>query len=236
MVDNMPCHVAVVMDGNGRWAMERGLPRVAGHRTGLAAARTIIEESVALDIKYLTLYAFSTENWQRPRDEVDYLMRLPAEFWRKEQKLFAERDIRINIIGDISALPEHARRVLLEAMSLTKDRTKLTVNLALNYGGRAEILRAAKLYAKRDPDGVGGEELFNDCLYTAKMPDPDLLIRSGGEKRLSNFLLWQCAYTEIVFCETYWPDFGATHYREALAEYQRRQRRRGGLVVKEARP
>jgi len=229
MVDNLPNHVAIVMDGNGRWATARGLPRVAGHRAGLATARTIIEESATLGVKYLTLYAFSTENWQRPPDEVDYLMRLPAEFWRKEQKLFADREIRINVIGDLSALPAHTRDVMVEAMHLTQDRTKLTVNLALNYGGRAEILRAVKLFAEIDPLGVGGEKLFSECLYTAQMPDPDLFIRSGGEKRLSNFLLWQSAYAEFVFCDTYWPDYTVTHFREALADYQRRQRRRGGL-------
>ncbi|MBS3939229.1 MAG: di-trans,poly-cis-decaprenylcistransferase [Peptococcaceae bacterium] len=230
MVDKIPRHVAIVMDGNGRWAQKRGLPRMAGHRAGLSAARIAIEECAALNIQYLTLYAFSTENWQRPRAEVEYLMSLPEEFWRKERKFFEERELRLNILGDMSGLPETTRRVLLEAMSTTNERTKLTVNLAMNYGGRAEILRAAKLYALRFPDGSGDESAFAKCLYTADMPDPDLLIRSGGEKRLSNFLLWQCAYAEIVFSDTYWPDFGARQFRDAVAEFQKRQRRHGGLL------
>ncbi|MBS3872661.1 MAG: di-trans,poly-cis-decaprenylcistransferase [Firmicutes bacterium] len=235
-ISNLPCHVAIVMDGNGRWAERRGLPRVAGHRAGLAAARTIITESARLGIKFLTLYTFSTENWQRPREEVDFLMRLPEEFWRKEKKMLEERDVRINVLGDIAGLPEATRRVTLEAMSATKDRQGMTVNLALNYGSRAEILRAARLYAERFPDASGDEAAFAQCLYSAGMPDPDLLLRPGGEKRLSNFLLWQAAYAEIVFSDVNWPDYGVKHYHAALVEYQKRNRRRGRVWSRGAKP
>lgn len=235
-INKLPLHVAIVMDGNGRWAERRGLPRMAGHRAGLVAARTIIAESARLGIKFLTLYTFSTENWQRPREEVDFLMRLPEEFWRKERKLLQEQDVRLNVLGDISGLPEATRRVTLEAMSATKDHGGMTVNLALNYGSRAEILRAARLYAERFPDGSGDEADFAQGLYSKDMPDPDLLLRPGGEKRLSNFLLWQCAYTEIVFSDVNWPDYGVKHYHAALVEYQKRNRRRGGTTSRGAKP
>jgi len=235
-LSKLPLHVAIVMDGNGRWAERRGLPRMAGHRAGLAAARTIIAESARLGIKFLTLYTFSTENWQRPREEVDFLMRLPEEFWRKERKQLEAQDVRLNVLGDISGLPEATRRVTLEAMSATKEHRGLTVNLALNYGSRAEILRAARLYAERFPDGSGDEAAFAQGLYSKDMPDPDLLLRPGGEKRLSNFLLWQCAYTEIIFSDVHWPDYGVKHYHAALVEYQKRNRRRGGTTSRGAKP
>lgn len=228
-LENIPVHIAIVMDGNGRWAAKRGLPRVAGHRAGLDAARTIMEEAARLGVKYLTLYTFSTENWKRPQEEVDFIMSLPEEFWTRDRSRIDEQDIRLTILGDLDGLPESTKRVSLEAMEATRDRKGLTVNLALNYGGRDEIVRAAKAFATAYPDGVGTEQDFATFLYTGNMPDPDLLIRPGAEKRISNFLLWQLAYTELVFTDCLWPDFNIKHLQEAILEYQSRDRRRGGL-------
>lgn len=225
----IPVHIAIVMDGNGRWAAKRGLPRVAGHRAGLDSARTIMEESARLGVKYLTLYTFSTENWKRPQEEVDFIMSLPEEFWTRDRSRIDERDIRLNILGDLDGLPESTRRVSLEAMDATHNRKGLTVNLALNYGGRDEIVRAAKEFVKAYPDGTGSEQDFAKFLYTADMPDPDLLIRPGAERRISNFLLWQLAYTEMVFTDCLWPDFDAKQLHDAILDYQTRDRRRGGL-------
>jgi len=227
--DRIPAHIAIVMDGNGRWAQKRGLPRIAGHRAGLESARVVIEEASALGVKYLTLYTFSTENWKRPKDEVDFIMSLPEEFWRRDRDRILCNAIRLNILGDLDGLPEHTRRVSLEAMEATSEHRGLVVSLAMNYGGRAEILRAARLFAAAHPHGNGTEADFAKYLYTADMPDPDLLIRPGAEKRISNYLLWQLAYAEMVFSDSLWPDFSATHLREAIIEYQGRHRRRGGL-------
>ncbi|KAF0195448.1 MAG: undecaprenyl diphosphate synthase [Bacillota bacterium] len=227
----IPMHIAIVMDGNGRWAAKRGLPRVAGHRAGLDSARAIMEESVRLGVKYLTLYTFSTENWKRPQEEVDFIMSLPEEFWTRDRSSIDEMDIRLNILGDLDGLSESTRRVSLEAMGATHKRKGLTVNLALNYGGRAEIIRAANAFAKAYPTGEGSEQDFAKFLYTSDMPDPDLLIRPGAEKRISNFLLWQLAYTEMVFTDCLWPDFNVKQFQDAILEYQTRDRRRGGLKV-----
>lgn len=227
----IPVHIAIVMDGNGRWATKRGLPRVAGHRAGLDSARTVIEEASRLGVKYLTLYTFSTENWKRPRDEVDFIMRLPEEFWNRDRDHLESFDVRLKILGDLNGVPESTHRVSLEAMEATKDRKGLTVNLALNYGGRDEILRAAKAFGQAHPQGDGTEEDFARYLYTAGMPDPDLFIRPGAEKRISNFLLWQLAYTELVFTDCLWPDFGGRQLHEAIADFQKRDRRSGGLKV-----
>lgn len=225
----IPVHIAIVMDGNGRWAAKRGLPRVAGHRAGLDSARAIMEESARLGVKYLTLYTFSTENWKRPQEEVDFIMSLPEEFWTRDRSSIDKMDIRLNILGDIDGLPDSTRRVSLEAMDATHNRKGLTVNLALNYGGRAEIVRAAKAFATAYPHGDGREQDFANFLYTANMPDPDLLIRPGAEKRISNFLLWQLAYTELVFTDCLWPDFNVKQLQSAIIEFQTRDRRRGGL-------
>lgn len=225
----IPVHIAIVMDGNGRWAAKRGLPRVAGHRAGLDSARAIMEESAHLGVKYLTLYTFSTENWKRPQEEVDFIMSLPEEFWTRDRSNIDKMDVRLNILGDIDGLPESTRRVSLEAMDATRNRKGLTVNLALNYGGRAEIVRAAKAFANAYPHGDGSEQDFANFLYTANMPDPDLLIRPGAEKRISNFLLWQLAYTEMVFTDCLWPDFNVKQLQSAISEFQARDRRRGGL-------
>lgn len=224
----IPVHVAIIMDGNGRWAERRGLPRTAGHRAGLESTRRVIKEAARLGIKYLTLYTFSTENWKRPADEVDFIMRLPGEFWHRERPALQEANVRIQAIGDINALPRATRQVVEEAVASTREASGLTVNLALNYGGRAEILRAARLYAERYCS-AGTEADFAACLYTEGLPDPNLLIRPGGEKRISNFLLWQTAYTELFFVDKLWPDFDGGDLAEIIKEYQGRSIRRGGL-------
>jgi undecaprenyl diphosphate synthase len=223
-----PTHVAIIMDGNGRWAERRGLPRSAGHRAGLESARKVIQEAARLGIKYLTLYAFSTENWKRPPGEVEFIMSLPGEFWRKERPALQEANVRIKILGDIKALPLGTRQAVEEAVAATSEASGLTVNLALNYGARAEIMRAARLFAERHAR-TGTEADFAACLYTDGLPDPDLLIRPGGEKRISNFLLWQLAYTELFFVEKLWPDFDGSDLGEVILEYQGRSIRRGGL-------
>lgn len=223
-----PAHVAIIMDGNGRWAERRGLPRTAGHRVGLESARRVIEEAARLGIKYLTLYTFSTENWSRPPGEVEFIMSLPGEFWRRERPMLQEANVRIKVLGDIKALPWATRQIVEEAVMATRGASGLTVNLALNYGARAEIMRAARLFAERYAL-TGTETDFAACLYTEGLPDPDLLIRPGGEKRISNFLLWQLAYTELFFVEKLWPDFDGSDLVEAIKEYQGRSVRRGGL-------
>jgi undecaprenyl diphosphate synthase len=227
----VPVHVAIIMDGNGRWATSRGLPRNVGHRRGLDSAKKVIEAASDMGIKYLTLYMFSTENWKRPQEEVDFLMSLPQEFWRRERENLKDKDVRVRILGNLDPLPEETRATLLEASRETKGARGLTVNLAVNYGGRDEILQAAVKYVQAlHGDTVKpGEDSFARFLYTEEMPDPDLLIRPGGEQRISNYLLWQIAYAELVFTPTLWPDFGSAELYEAIGEYQRRERRRGGL-------
>lgn len=232
----LPQHVAIIMDGNGRWATRRGLPRVAGHRQGVEALREVIRTSDELGIKYLTLYAFSTENWKRPAAEIDALMSLLVEYLRNEIRELNSNNVKISVLGQVEAFPTVAQREIANAVELTKNNTGLNVNIALNYGGRAEIVRAAKAIArdvldkKISIDDID-ERLFINYLYTANIPDPDLLIRTSGEFRLSNFLLYQIAYTELVFTapDVLWPDFDKKAYLEAIMEYQRRQRRYGGL-------
>jgi undecaprenyl diphosphate synthase len=205
-------HLAIIMDGNGRWAVRRGLPRVAGHRAGIEALRRVVRACPDLGIDVLTVYAFSTENWRRPPDE----------------------GVCIRTSGDIGALPERSRVALAEAMAATAGETRLILNLALNYGGRHEIVRACRKLAaevkagRLEPDAID-EARFADALDTAGLPEPDLLIRASGEERLSNFLLWQLAYTEIWVTDTLWPDFGVAELEEALADFRRRDRRYGGL-------
>ncbi|MFO7294573.1 MAG: isoprenyl transferase [Clostridia bacterium] len=236
----LPQHVAIIMDGNGRWATKRGLPRVAGHRQGVEALREVIKTSDELGIKYLTLYAFSTENWKRPATEVDALMSLLVEYLRKEIQELNSNNVKISVLGHVEAFPPIAQREIANAVEITKNNTGLNVNIALNYGGRAEIVRAAKAIArdvldkKISLDDID-ERLFSRYLYTAGIPDPDLLIRTSGEFRLSNFLLYQIAYTELVFTDSdvLWPDFDKRAYLEAIMEYQRRQRRYGGLIADE---
>ncbi|MBT9134212.1 MAG: Ditrans,polycis-undecaprenyl-diphosphate synthase ((2E,6E)-farnesyl-diphosphate specific) [Firmicutes bacterium] len=224
----LPSHIAIIMDGNGRWAERRGLPRTAGHRAGLESTRRVIKESVRLGIKYLTLYTFSTENWKRPSTEVEFIMSLPGEFWRRERSALEEANVRIKVLGDINGLPLATRHVILEAVAATQNASGLTVSLALNYGGRAEIVRAARLFMERYGI-VGNEADFATGLYTAELPDPELLIRPGGERRISNFLLWQLAYTELFFVDKLWPDFDGNDLVRVIEEYRGRSVRRGGL-------
>ena len=230
----MPRHVAVIMDGNGRWAEKRHLPRVAGHRAGVKTARTVIETCSHLKISCLTLYAFSLENWRRPQAEVDFLMRLLREYLKLELPAIHKNNVRLLVIGRPEQLPEAVRKDIKDAMTLTSRNTGLTLIVALNYGGRAELVDAfnAMLDSVRS-NGLSAfradEQTISEHLYTAGLPDPDLLIRTSGEMRVSNFLLWQIAYAEIYVTETLWPDFSRERLLEALVEFQKRERRYGGL-------
>lgn len=230
----LPRHVAVIMDGNGRWAKKRLLPRSAGHTAGMYKVKTIIRQSSDLGIRYLTLYAFSTENWKRPKAEVGFLMKLLIEFLNQELEEMHARNVIFRTIGDVTALPQPVQDVLAGAVEKTRNNTGLTVNIALNYGSRAEIAEAARRAAqdvkagKITPEEIS-EELFSGYLETSGQPDPDLLIRTSGEERLSNFLLFQLAYAEFYFTPVLWPDFDEQEYLRALEAYQGRGRRYGGL-------
>ena len=231
--NRMPKHVAVIMDGNGRWAGMRKLPRVAGHRAGIESVRDIVESSAQLGFQVLTLYAFSTENWKRPRREVHTLMNLLREHIRLELDNFHKNNVRFQAIGRIQELEESVRSELHRAMQTTGNNSGMLLNVALNYSGRAELvdtfnrlLRECKVNGHKRPID---EELISRHLYTSGLPDPDLLIRTSGEIRISNFLLWQIAYSEIYITQTLWPDFRRKHLLEAILEYQRRNRRYGGI-------
>ena len=229
---NLPRHVAIIMDGNGRWAKEKNLPRVEGHRRGSEVVRKIVEVSREAGIKVLTLYAFSEENWNRPKDEVQALMGLLAEFLQSELPKMMDERIRLCAIGRFSQLPDIVRRVLLETVALTKDNGGMILNLALSYSGRGEIVDAAKEIAAQVAEKrVTSEEIDEDMiarhLYTKNLPDPDLLIRTSGEMRISNFLLFQAAYTELFFTQTLWPDFTEEEFLSALKNYSSRERRYG---------
>ncbi|MGA2260381.1 MAG: isoprenyl transferase [Acidobacteriota bacterium] len=227
----LPRHVAVIMDGNGRWARQRRLPRVAGHRAGIESVREIVEVSARLGLEVLTLYAFSVENWKRPQTEVRTLMSLLKEYIRRELDRLVHGNIRFLAIGRMDGLAQSVRRELERAMDKTSRNTGMTLNVALNYGGRAELVDAFNKLLERQNGHriVVTEDLIGQSLYTAGIPDPDLLIRTSGEMRLSNFLLWQVAYSEIYVTPTYWPDFRRRHLFEALLEYQTRERRYGGI-------
>ncbi len=232
--EKIPTHVAIIMDGNGRWAKARRLPRVMGHREGMKSVRAVVETARKLGIKVLTLYAFSKENWQRPQDEVSFLMRLLAEYLQKEVDELHQKDIQIRAIGEIELLPKEVYELLVQALKKTSQNQGMILNLALSYGGRAEIAHAAREIARACLAGKlkieeVDEALFASYLYTKDLPDPDLLIRTSGELRLSNFLLYQCAYTELYFTPTLWPDFREKEFLEALKDYQRRERRFGKL-------
>ncbi len=230
----LPRHVAVIMDGNGRWAADRRLPRVAGHRAGIDSVREIVEVSARLGLEVLTLYAFSKENWKRPRSEVATLMALLREYVRRELHTLLDNDIRLQTIGRVGDLPGSARREIDRALEATAHCRGLRFNIALSYGGRTEIVDACRAIAAA---GLAPETIDEDTiaahLYTAGQPDPDLLIRTSGELRVSNFLLWQIAYAEIWVTETLWPDFRRLHLFQALLDYQRRERRYGGLGKRE---
>ncbi|MBI3669110.1 MAG: isoprenyl transferase [Acidobacteria bacterium] len=234
-----PQHIAIIMDGNGRWAQRRHLPRVAGHRAGVKSAREVIETCARLKIQALTLYAFSLENWRRPKAEIDFLMRLLREYLRKELPVIHKNNIRLVVIGRPEQLPAEVQRDVAQAMELTAPNSGMRLAVALNYGGRAELVDAFNAILERVRHNGGAsfrvdEQTIADHLYTAGLPDPDLLIRTSGEMRLSNFLLWQIAYAEIYVTETLWPDFSRAHLLEALVDFQKRERRYGGLTVAKA--
>ncbi len=231
---NIPRHVAIIMDGNGRWARQRGLPRIKGHEAGVESIRAVVRACGELGIKYLTLYAFSVENWSRPRAEVQALMKLLVYFMRKEVRELDKNGVRLLTIGRIEGLPEAAQKEIRRAQQQTEDNTGLTLILALNYGGRAEIIDAVRAILADTHKGKKevldlDEEAFSRRLYTRGIPDPELLIRTSGEMRISNFLLWQISYSELWVTPVLWPDFRKEHLISALEDYQKRKRRFGGV-------
>ena len=232
----LPRHIAIIMDGNGRWARARGLPRIEGHRQGDKSIRAVVERCGELGVGHLTLYGFSTENWRRSADEVKFLMRLFEVVARREIGELHQKGVRVRVLGRMHELPTSLREELNRDCALTRENTGLTLNLALNYGGRAEIVDAVRTLAHRvargelDPDQITEAEIAG-ALYLPDTPEPDLLIRTGGEYRLSNFLLWQSAYTELWVTETLWPDFGREQLDEAVLAYQHRERRFGAAPV-----
>ena len=229
-----PNHVAIIMDGNGRWAKARGLPRVAGHRRGADAVRRVVRGAGELGIPVLTLFAFSTENWTRPADEVNDLMGLLRHYLRNELDELRKNGARLRVIGNREGLASDIVRDISDAENMTRGNSRIDVNICINYGARAEILQATRSLARQVATGELSadridEDLFEGELLTAGVPDPDLLIRTSGEQRISNFMLWQCAYAELVFVDTLWPDFGKEHLEQAIAEFRRRERRYGGV-------
>ena len=232
----MPAHIAFIMDGNGRWAKRRGLPRTMGHRAGVEALIKIVEYCGELGIKYLSVYAFSTENWTRPKKEIDALMQLLVEFMDKHLKRLNDKGVQIRILGELDdRFPEKVTDKIKNALELTADNQNMILNIALNYGGRAEIVRAARMLAQETASGKLNpqditEDMFGRYLYTRECPSPDLLIRTSGEQRVSNFLLYQCAYTELYFPETFFPDFDEKKLDKALEVFRSRDRRYGNIT------
>ncbi|GEO65860.1 isoprenyl transferase [Levilactobacillus spicheri] len=236
---NIPAHVAIIMDGNGRWAQQRHLPRIAGHKQGMNTVKTVAKAASHLGVKVLTLYAFSTENWKRPTTEVNYLMKLPVDFFGTFVPDLIKNNIRVKVMGYTEDLPDATQKAVRDAIAATKDCTGMVLNFALNYGGRAEIVTAVQRLAQQvqagtlDPTAID-EALLSQNLMTGDLgdlQDPDLLIRTSGEERLSNFMLWQVAYSEFVFMAQHWPDFDQTTLEEAIYQYQQRHRRFGGLTT-----
>lgn len=225
--DRLPKHIAIIMDGNGRWATKRNKPRVFGHNEGMKRVVDVVENSLNIGIKYLSLYAFSTENWKRPQKEIDFLMQILIKYIDDQLNKLVTQGVKINILGDISVLPEKVIQKIEYALDSTKDNDKLILNIAINYGSRQEILRAVNT-AIEDGEILTDDE-FSNLLYTRNQPDIDLLIRPGGEKRLSNFLLYQMSYAELYFSDIYWPDFKLESLIDAIYWYQNRNRRFGGL-------
>ncbi|CAI8235196.1 MAG: isoprenyl transferase [Flavobacteriaceae bacterium] len=228
----LPRHLAIIMDGNGRWAKAKGKPRTFGHEQGVRAVKETVESAAAMGIKYLTLYAFSTENWNRPKYEVDILMKLLIKSLKKELKTFQEHNIRLNAIGALDTLPKKAAQELEEVIEQTRKNNKMTLSLALSYGSREELLQAVKSISVKVKNNIISSEnidetIINSHLYTHDLPEVDLLIRTSGEQRISNFLLWQIAYAELYFIDDYWPDFSKQHLEQALLNYQNRERRFG---------
>jgi undecaprenyl diphosphate synthase len=227
----LPRHIAVIMDGNGRWAQKRNLPRIEGHRAGADSVQEIVETCARLGIPFLSLYAFSKENWKRPKKEVATLWKLLRDYLKKEDKVLVENGFRLKVIGQRSDIPQSVRIELDRVEELTKTNKKMVILLALNYGGRSEIVDAVKQFIKSNESSLDSlnEEKFSKYLYTAGIPDPDLLIRTSGELRLSNFLLWQIAYSEIWITQELWPDFGKKSLLKALVDFQKRERRFGDI-------
>ncbi|GEC72958.1 undecaprenyl diphosphate synthase [Flavobacterium flevense] len=230
--NNLPKHLAIIMDGNGRWAKKQGLLRTIGHENGTKSVRVTIESCIKLGIENLTLYAFSTENWNRPKLEVKTLMKILINSLQKELNTFQENNIKLNAIGNIELMPKSAQKELLEVMEKTKNNSKMTLTLALSYGSREEIVNAVKRISDKVKNNIISidaidDSIINEHLYTQNLPDVDLLIRTSGEHRISNFLLWQIAYAELFFSEVMWPDFREEHLYEALISYQKRERRFG---------
>ena len=233
-LQHMPRHIACIMDGNGRWAKKRGLPRTAGHKEGSETFRRAAEFMSDIGVEYFTVYAFSTENWKRPAEEVSVIMGLLEKYLREAISSMVEKNIRLNFFGDVSVLPKNMQKLIAETTELSRKCSGLTVNVCLNYGGRQEIARAARMAAERVQAGeIKAEEITHEYLcglmYSADMPDPDLIIRPGGELRVSNFLLWQSAYSEFVFTDVLWPDFSREELVKCIEEFRSRHRRYGGL-------
>ena len=228
--DNLPEHIAIIMDGNGRWAKTKNRPRLFGHNAGMKTLKKIVRASSDAGIKILTVYAFSTENWKRSKEEVDGLMNIAIEYFKKEIGELHQNHVKVNVIGNLAGLNTKVREAAENAMVITAHNTGLTLNIALNYGGRDDIVFAVKELIRA---GVSADEVteqsINDHLYTKGQPDPDLLIRTGGESRYSNFMLWQVAYTELAFTDIYWPDFDVEKYYEIIENYQKRDRRYGSV-------
>ena len=231
-LDNVPIHVGMIMDGNGRWAQSKGLPRLAGHRAGTENLRRVITSSVEFGIQYLTIYAFSTENWGRPQEEVQGLLHILADVIDRELDELNQQGVQLRHIGRLEKLPRRLRKKVLEAIEITKNNTRLILNVAFNYGGRDEIIYAVRRMIEDQvkPEDVTIEKV-NQYLFTAGIPDPDLIIRTSGEMRTSNFLIWQAAYSEWYITPCYWPDFDKEEYRKALLAYQNRDRRFGRLSL-----
>lgn len=228
----LPRHVAIIMDGNGRWAKKRGLPRVMGHRAGIRSVRAVVEIARELGVEVVTLYAFSVENWKRSTQEVSTLMRLLNEYLKRELSNLLENEVRLGVLGEIERLPKQVQEHLNEVMEKTRGNRKMLLNLALNYGGRSEILHAVRQVAQAVKEGKMQpgdltEKTFSRFLYTDGLPDPDLLIRTSGEQRISNFLLWQISYSELYLTPRLWPDFGKVDFIQAILDYQNRERRFG---------
>ena len=226
--ENVPQHIAIIMDGNGRWAQSRGLPRLAGHRAGTENLRRIIKACVEFGVKYLTIYAFSTENWGRPEDEVSGLMGIFDEVFERELAELDKQGVQLRHIGRLENLRDSLRKKMLTGIEQTKDNDRLILNVAFNYGGRDEVVYAVQQLVREGvaPEDIN-EELLSDYMYTKDVPDPDLVIRTSGEQRISNFLIWQSAYSEWIFPETFWPDFGREELLAAIQDYGRRERRYG---------
>lgn len=231
-INNIPYHIAVIMDGNGRWATKRGKPRLFGHRAGIESLKRTVDACIDFGVKVLSIYAFSTENWKRPKEEVDGIFNLVNEFGQEHIESICKKQIKVRTMGDISKLPNNLQTTLLNLVEKTKNNTGLVLNIGINYGGRAEIVMAVNKLLKAGTTSVSEEDLKNN-LYTYDLPDPDLIIRASGENRISNFMLFQCAYSEFYFPKVHWPDFNKKQIYKAIKAYQKRNRKFGGLKTGE---